>query len=385
MNLLEIYEKLEGISLEEFNKRVAEKIELMGGLCDETTAALLVARDLGYDNTVNTVKIAEINEEKRSGRISFIARVKNIFEGREFNREDGSIGRVVNIIVQDETGSIKVALWDEYADLVKTGGLKVGSRIKVNGYVKKSTLGLEVSVGRNGSLEVIELELNSQIQVENLKIAQLKPRLLAINLIAKVLEIAPMKTFHRRDGREGKLVGLLVGDETGKVYLTLWNDRAAEAANLKIGDVIEIKNAYSKERYGEVELHLGNRGEIRRVAIDIDVDGNIKSNENITPLSEIEANKSYNVQGEIVNIELLREFNRSDGSKGRVLNIKIKDESGSAIRAALWGEQIDEFHKLKPKVGGRIKILNCYAKVVFNGEIELRVGKRSKILRINEK
>ncbi|MEM2933565.1 MAG: OB-fold nucleic acid binding domain-containing protein [Methanocellales archaeon] len=367
MNLLEIYEKLEGISLEEFNKRVAEKIELMGGLCDEITAALLVAHDLGYDNTV---KIAEITCEKR--RISFSGYVRNIFEGREFNREDGSIGRVVNIIMQDETGSIKVALWDEYADRVKTGELKVGSRIRVSGYVKKSNLGIEVSVGRNGSLDV--LELNQQMQGEKLKIAQIKPGMAAVNLTAKVLEIAPVKTFQRRDGKEGRVAGLILGDETGKAYLTLWNEQAAEAANLKVGDVIEIKNAYSKEKYGRIELHLGRGGEVQKVSVDV------KYNENITLLSEIEANKSFNVQGEIVNIELPREFTRSDGSKGRVWNIKIKDESGEALRAALWGEQIDEFLKLKPRVGSKIKILDCYAKIGINGEIELSVGKRSKIL-----
>ncbi|MEM2924349.1 MAG: OB-fold nucleic acid binding domain-containing protein [Methanocellales archaeon] len=368
MNLLEIYEKLEGISLEEFNKRVAEKIELLGGLCDEITAALLVAHDLGYDNTV---KIAEITEEKK--RITLSGYVKNIFEGREFNRENGSIGRVVNIIVQDETGSIKVALWDEYADLVKTGELKVGSRIRVNGYVKKGTLGIEVSVGRNGSLEIIKL----QQEVEKLKIAQIKPGMLGVNLTAKILEITPVKTFQRRDGKEGKLASLTLGDETGKAYLTLWNDVATEVENLKIGDVIEIKNVYSKEKYGRIELYLGRGGEIHKVSTDVNY------SENITLLSEIEANKSYNIEGEIVNIELPREFTRRDGSKGRVLNIKIKDKSGEAIRVALWMDKIDEFLKLKPKVGCKVKILDCYAKAGFNGEIELNAGKRSKILSAN--
>ncbi len=371
VSLLEIYEKLEGISLEEFNKRVAEKIELMGGLCDETTAALLVAHDLGYDNSV---KIAEIAEEKR--RVSFSGYVKNIFEGREFNRENGTIGRVVNIIVQDDTGSIRVALWDEYADLVKTGELKVGSRIRVNGYVKKGALGIEVSVGRNGSLEIVEFN-QQMLEEEKLKIAQIKPGLAAVNLTAKVLEITPIKTFTRRDGEEGRLVNLIVGDETGKAYLTLWNDRAAEAENLKVGDVLEIKNAYSKEKYGRVELHLGSKGEVRKVFMDI------KYSENITQLSEIEANKSYDVEGEIVNIELPREFTRGDGSRGRVLNIKIKDES-EAVRAVLWDEQVDEFHKLKLRVGSRIKILDCYAKIGINGEIELSVGKRSKILSVKK-
>lgn len=372
MSLLEVYEKLDGISLEEFKKRVGEKIDLMGGLCDETTAALLVAHDLGYDNAV---KIGEISEEKR--RIAFSGIVRNIFEGREFNREDGSIGRVANIIVSDETGSIKVALWDEFADLVKTGELKVGSKIRANGYVRKGALGLEVSVGRNGSLEIIEQNevVREEKEKEKLKIEQIKPGLISISLAARVLEIGAPKTFKRRDGKEGRVVSLTLGDETGKMRLALWDDRAGDSANLKIGDVIEIKNAYSKESYGRTELHLGNKGEVRKASAAVEYV------ENISLLSEIEADKAYNVTGEIVNIELPREFTRSDGSTGRVLNIKIRDESGEA-RAALWGEQIDEFNKLKPVVGSKIKILDSYAKMGFNGEIELSVGKRSKVSKV---
>ncbi len=371
MGLLEVYGKLDGISLEDFKKLVGEKIDLMGGLCDETTAALLVAHDLGYDNAV---KIGEISGESEKKRVTFSGAVRNIFEGREFSREDGSVGRVVNIIVADETGSIKVALWDEFADLVKTGDLLVGGRIRVNGYVKKGSFGVEVSVGRSGSLEITEKPdaAGESKHGEKLKIEQIKPGMVAVNLVARVLESGAHKSFRRRDGREGKVASLILGDETGKIRLVLWDDRAVDSVNFKTGDVVEIKNAYSRESFRRAELHIGGKGEVSRSTIDI------KYVENIASIGEVEADKNYNVTGEIVNIELPREFTRSDGSRGRVLNIKIRDESGEA-RVALWEEKIDEFNRLKPSVGKSIKILDCYSKTGFDSEIELSAGKQSRI------
>ena len=66
----------------------------------------------------DSVKIADITAENKT--VNFIARIVSAFEIKEFTRDDGTIGRVGNLIVGDETGKIRVTLWDNIADLIKT-------------------------------------------------------------------------------------------------------------------------------------------------------------------------------------------------------------------------------------------------------------------------
>ncbi|MCK4459744.1 MAG: hypothetical protein KAU52_08495, partial [Methanosarcinales archaeon] len=54
-----IYERLGGrVTLDDFKAKIEEKVATMGGLCDEETAALLVAQELGADSPV--IRIEDI-------------------------------------------------------------------------------------------------------------------------------------------------------------------------------------------------------------------------------------------------------------------------------------------------------------------------------------
>lgn len=70
-----------------------EKVEQMGGLCDEKTAAMLVAHDLGLNETgSSSQKIVDIKSD--SGNVNLIAKVLSVFPIREFTRGDGTFGKV---------------------------------------------------------------------------------------------------------------------------------------------------------------------------------------------------------------------------------------------------------------------------------------------------
>jgi hypothetical protein len=59
-----IYERLANtISKEEFVERVNQKVEDMSGLCDDKTAAMLVAHELGIDTIV---QIGQIDGQTRA-------------------------------------------------------------------------------------------------------------------------------------------------------------------------------------------------------------------------------------------------------------------------------------------------------------------------------
>lgn len=361
----EVFKKLEGkLTRDEFTAKVEEKVTLMNGLCDPKTAALLVASELGLNETV---KIKEMTADKSN--VIFIAKVLSVSDIREFSRDNDTIGRVVNLTLADDTGSIKAALWDEAADLVKIGDIKTGQSLKVKGYLKKGQAGFEVNVGRGGGVEHIEKEV--PVKIISQKISEIKSGMSGLNLIGKVLDIAKARSFARKDGTTGKVANVTLGDDTGKIRLTLW-DAKADAPGFKVGDTVEVMNAYARENSfsNQTELQLGSGGGI---ALSNAV---VNYSETLTPIADIGINSSYSVAGHVSGIDEIREFERPDGTKNKVSNIYISDETGR-IKVALWGEHADLIKELD--IGSEIRITDAYAKSGRNEEVELSAGARTGI------
>ena len=82
-----------------------------------------------------------------------------------------------------------------------------------------------------------------------------------LNLKGKVLEVSEIRTFQRKDGGSGKVGNLLIGDETGTLRVTLWDEKTDFLNQLEYGDTVELINAYARENAftQKVELQIGNR------------------------------------------------------------------------------------------------------------------------------
>lgn len=361
----EIYKRLEGkLTRDDFRSKVEEKVTMMNGLCDSKTAAMLVASEMGLNETV---KIKDMTADK--GAVVLIAKVTSVGDIREFSRDNDTTGRVVNLTLADDTGSIRAALWDEACDLVKIGDIKAGQSLKVKGYVKQGQRGLEVNVGKGGNIEHVDKDVPVDIKPQ--KIADIKPGMNGLNLIAKMLDTGAVRTFARKDGTTGKVTNVTVGDDTGKVRITLW-DKKAEDPGFKAGDTVEITNAYARENTfsNQTELQLGSGGGIVKSSSNVDY------SEPLTPIADIGINSAYSVSGHVSGLDEIREFERPDGTKNKVSNIYISDDTGR-IKVALWGEHADLVNELD--IGSEIRIIDAFAKSGRNEEVELSAGARTGI------
>ncbi|WP_406656056.1 OB-fold nucleic acid binding domain-containing protein [Methanolobus sp. ZRKC2] len=369
--VIEIYNKLGGIiSQEDFQKKVDEKVDQMSGLCDMRTAAMLVAHDLGVNETDSpSQKIADITPE--SGNVRIIAKVMSVFPAKEFNRNDGTVGRVANLIVADETGSIRLTLWDDKADLVKTGDIEIGQSFQISGYVKEGYSGVEVNIGNNGIL--CETDEKIEASVASTKIEDVKNGMGDLNLKGMVLDISDVRTFNRKDGTEGRVSNITIGDDTGKIRVTLWDEKTELASELKTNDAVEIINAYARENNfnQQVEVQVGSRTILKKI------DEEVSYSENFTSISDIIPGESYSVKGSVSGLGELREFTRDDGTVNMVSNIYVSDDSGR-IRIALWGDHallVDELD-----IDTQIEIIDAFSKSGFNDEIELSAGNRTRVV-----
>lgn len=131
-----------GITEEEINKRIATKMEQLSGLISKEGAAHIVANELGIrllDNVTNKLTINSILVGMRD--VETTGKVTNIFAVNSFN-SNGRQGKVASFVMGDETGSIRIVLWNNQADHLEK--IKLGDIIKVkNSYVKENRNGFK--------------------------------------------------------------------------------------------------------------------------------------------------------------------------------------------------------------------------------------------------
>jgi len=87
--------------------------------------------------------------QTKQAKVDIELEVKAIGDIREFQKF-GNVGRVANAVVADDTGKIKLTLWNEDIDKIR-----VGDKIRLtNGFVSEFQGEKQLSAGRLGKLEV---------------------------------------------------------------------------------------------------------------------------------------------------------------------------------------------------------------------------------------
>lgn len=360
----DVYEDLEAdVSLEEFEGMVTEKVEQMGGLADEETAAMLVAHEL--DEAGGEVEgVADI--EPGMDEAKFVAKIMSIGEMRTFDRDgEDEDGKVVNLEVADETGRIRVSLWDEMAESA-IDDLQEGDNLRIAGRPKDGFNGVEVSAGKaEVDIDVdIEVDLTDTYTVEDLSMG-----LSDVSLVGVVLDVDDdYRTFSRDDDSEGRVANCAIGDETGRIRVTLWDEATDLLEKLEAGDTVEVVDGYVRERDGDLELHVGSRGTIEKV--DDDVEYVPKT----ADIGSVEMGQTVDIAGGVIETSEKRTFDRDDGSQGQVRNIRIRDETGD-IRVAMWGDKADRDIEL----ADRVVFTDVEIQDGWQDELEASAGWRSTV------
>jgi replication factor A1 len=88
-----------------------------------------------------------------------------------------------------------------------------------------------------------------------------------VNVTAKIISISETKEImSKMDNTPHRVADALIGDETGVVVLTLWDNNIEQ---VKVDEVIAVKNGYVKTFKGSIRLNVGRFGTIEKSSIDI--------------------------------------------------------------------------------------------------------------------
>ncbi|MGV8141130.1 MAG: OB-fold nucleic acid binding domain-containing protein [Candidatus Woesearchaeota archaeon] len=142
--------KSTGMSEDEVRQKIKSKIEQLYGLVSEEGAAHILANEHGIKlfEVSGDLKIKDILIGMKS--VDIVGKVLRKYELREFNTEKRK-GKVANLMIGDETGAIRVVLWNDKTD--EFVQIKEDDVIKIKGaYVRDNSGRKELHLGDSSHL-----------------------------------------------------------------------------------------------------------------------------------------------------------------------------------------------------------------------------------------
>ena len=211
------------------------------------------------------ITIREVQDHEDDGEeVDIIGRLITLNDSHSFQRDDGSTGFVRSGDIADSTGKVRISFWDEKAEAsygigkayqIENARTRLGMyEVELN--VGKTTRVIELTDAESSDLPSFE-ELEEQIY-ETKKIFDIEEDDMNIKVVARILEIEDTREFERHDGTKGLVRNMTIGDDSGFIAVTLWDDKT----NLPydINEAIKIQNprVNYNDMSNRVELSIGN-------------------------------------------------------------------------------------------------------------------------------
>ena len=220
------------------------------------------------------------------------------------------------------------------------------------------------------------VEIPSEASVPALSLGDLVAGLNDVTVVGRVVAVFPSKTFE--GNRSGKVASLLIADKNSILRIVLWNDKAnfTDSGKVKVGQIIRFSHGYTRQDYsGKVELHLGDRSEIRIDPRDVKTADYPTISRFVTKIAEVTPaykNKRVNIVGMVEEVFPASTFERKDSSLGKVVRFVLADETGETS-VVVWNEKVDELEKVLKK-GVKLQVVNGKVRKAMSGGLEIHVN-----------
>jgi replication factor A1 len=282
-----------GLDRAEIERRVTDKQQELSGLVSKEGAAYIVAKELGLDLFQRVKRRLEIrNIAPGIKNLNLTARVYRIFEPREFEI-DGKKSAVANILLADQTGIVRLSLWDRQINLLSE--LKPGLAVEVfRAYTKADNRGeIEIRLSKRGGLKVLEeSELPPLSELRTSPPEPKREKIAALReggfyeLMAAVVQIFDTEPFYEicpscgirvRRGPDGFMCGQhgvvqpafgivlsgVIDDGSGNIRAVFFGDAALALAGLDMSEAL-AQRAKLLENLDVLGKEFVMRGRVRK-------------------------------------------------------------------------------------------------------------------------
>jgi replication factor A1 len=139
----------------------------------------------------------------------------------------------------------------------------------------------------------VEGFFESKRQPVEAKVGELTPQSRAVNVTAKVVSKSEVRDIPMgRDGSPHKVCDALVGDETGSIYLTLWDDNIEKVNE---NDTVRVENGYVTLFKGNMRLNVGKYGKLGMAKEPFE--GEVNTENNVSSKTYDQPRRSYRRYG----------------------------------------------------------------------------------------
>jgi replication factor A1 len=151
------------------------------------------------------------------------------------------------------------------------------SKEEIEAKIKAKSEQLSGLISKEGAAQIIANELNVKLfQVGGpIKIEKIIAGMRTVETTGKIVRKFDVTNFQTKDGRMGKVGSIIIGDDTGRMRVTFWNDLADKLANFNEGDILKITDAMARSNNGRVELHMTDRSKFEQNPSGVSID-NVK-------------------------------------------------------------------------------------------------------------
>lgn len=251
--LVEKISQISGKEKEEIERLVEAKRAKLSGLVSKEGAAQIIASQLGINFEKEKLKISEIMPGIK--KINLIGKIIKLFPVRSYEKNERK-GKIASFIIADETGNIRVILWDtNHIELIEKEKIKENDIVEISGASLRNNeihlSGLSDIKLSNGKIENIITEISyPEKNISELKIGEnVKLRAFVVQAFEpKFFEICPecsKKAINNECQEHGKII------PTKRALLTTVLDDGTET----------IRAVMFSEQLGEIGLteeHLEN-------------------------------------------------------------------------------------------------------------------------------
>ncbi|MBL7118758.1 hypothetical protein ISS96_01950, partial [Candidatus Bathyarchaeota archaeon] len=199
-----------------------------------------------------------------------------------------------------------------------------------------------------GAAHIVAYELGVTLKREDgfkteIQIEDLTPGINDASISGRVLLVEPTRTFTRKDGTEGRITKILLGDLTGVVNVAVWEDKTniVEKERIEPDQTIRILHGYVKEGLnGQPEINIGKRGSIVKIPEKAS-DNYPRVRDYSLRIGQIKNDTRFlNLEGRVERVYPLSQFERTDGTKGKARRILLSDGTGE-ILCVFWNDKAE--------------------------------------------
>ncbi len=347
-------------------QRLSSEKSRTGGLLGDETLLRLIAAKYGVEVQQNTIR----NDGNLSISrlfaglydVTVAGRLVAVFPARTFEGEKP--GKFATLMITDNDGILRVVLWNDKADLVEKGELKVGQAIRLlHGYTRQDLYGkVELHIGEKSQIEIEPQEKASAypaIDKFATKINCLSKTSGNVHLSGNVKSVLGLTKFTRSDQSDGTVMRFTMGDDSGEVTVVAWNEKAQELEKtLKANASLQLGNAKVKEtQNGGLEVH-----------VDFTSFVNVQVDMQFAKISNLTENLNANVEGVVSAILEIKEVTTAKGETVKLMVFELKDESG-IVKVSAWRQHAESLNALR--IGDKLRLENAFAKKGYGDKVEL--------------